>query len=104
AWTERLPGLRLVDARPELATLRRGKSAEEIERCRRSCEIADGSYAHLVPKLHEGMTEFEIDAELEYYCRLAGADRLFNVYATSSLPELTWSAFGPPLGRGRAPL
>ena len=69
-WADRLPGLRLVDASPELAQLRRVKSAEEIELCRRSCEIADGSYEHLLPKLHEGMTELEIDAELEYYCRL----------------------------------
>src|SRR5262249_12398600 len=40
--TERFPGLRLVDASPELAALRRVKSAEEIELCRRSCQIADG--------------------------------------------------------------
>ncbi len=103
-WRERLPGLRLVDASPELARLRRVKSAEEIEVCRRSCEIADGSYEHLLPKLHEGMTEFEIDAELEYYCRSNGADRLFNVYATSSLAELPWSASARPLERGRAAL
>jgi Xaa-Pro aminopeptidase len=103
-WSERLPGLRLVDASPELAQLRRVKSAEEIELCRRSCEIADGSYEHLLPKLREGMTEFEIDAELEYYCRRNGADRLFNVYATSSLAELPWSASARPLERGRAAL
>jgi Xaa-Pro aminopeptidase len=103
-WSERLPGLRLVDASGELAQLRRVKSVEEIDVCRRSCEIADGSYAHLLPKLREGMTELEIDAELEYYCRLHGADRLFNVYATSSLAELPWSASARPLERGRAAL
>src|SRR5947208_1295396 len=56
------------------------------------------------PVLREGMTELEIDAELEYYCRLHGADRLFNVYATSSLAELPWSASARPLERGRAAL
>ncbi len=103
-WSERLPNLGLLDASLELAQLRRVKSAEEIEVCRRSCEIADGSYEHLLPKLREGMTEFEIDAELEYYCRLHGADRLFNVYATSSLAELPWAASDRPLERGRAAL
>jgi Xaa-Pro aminopeptidase len=103
-WTERFPHLRVVDASPQLAHLRRVKSAEEIDLCRRSCEIADGSYEHLLPKLREGITEFEIDAELEYYCRLHGADRLFNVYATSSLAELPWSASARSLERGRAAL
>jgi Xaa-Pro aminopeptidase len=104
AWTERFPELSLVDASEELAALRRVKSAEEIEVCRRSCAIADGSYEHLLPKLREGITEFEIDAELEYYCRLNGAERLFNVYATSSLAELPWAASARRLERGRAAL
>jgi len=103
-WSSRLPGLRLVDASLELARQRRVKSPEEIDVCRRSCEIADGSYEHLLPKLREGVTEFEIDAELEYYCRRHGADRLFNVYAVSSLAELPWSASARPLQRGRAAL
>lgn len=103
-WSQRLPRLRLIDASRELAQLRRVKSAEEIALCRRSCEIADGSYEHLLPKLHEGITEHEIDAELEYYCRLHGAERLFNVYAVSSLAELPWSASARPLKRGRAAL
>jgi Xaa-Pro aminopeptidase len=103
-WNDRFPGLRLVDASLELARLRRVKSAEEIELCRRSAEIADGSYAHLLPKLREGISEFEIDAELEYYCRLEGCERLFNVYATSSLAELPWAASARRLERGRAAL
>jgi Xaa-Pro aminopeptidase len=104
AWSQRFPSLRIVDASRELAQLRRLKSAEEIELCRRSCEVADGSYEHLVPKMREGMTEHEIDAELEYYCRLNGAERLFNVYAVSSLAELPWSASARKLERGRAAL
>jgi Xaa-Pro aminopeptidase len=104
AWTRRFPGLRLADASVELARLRRVKSPEEIEVCRRSCAIADGGYEHLLPLLRDGIAEFEIDAELEHYCRLRGCDRLFNVYATSSLAELPWSASGRRLERGRAAL
>jgi Xaa-Pro aminopeptidase len=104
SWTTRFPELVLVDASGELAALRRVKSAEEIELCRRSAELADGSYAHLLPKLHEGISEFEIDAELEYYCRLHGCERMFNVYATSSLAELPWAASARALERGRAAL
>jgi Xaa-Pro aminopeptidase len=103
-WTARFPDLRLADASTDLAQLRRVKSAEEIELCRRSAEIADGSYEYLLPKLREGITEFEIDAELEYYCRLQGCERLFNVYATSSLAELPWAASARTLERGRAAL
>jgi Xaa-Pro aminopeptidase len=104
AWTEAFPELRLADGGLELAQLRRVKSAEEIDVCRRSCAIADGSYEHLLPKLREGISEFEIDAELEYYCRLHGAERLFNVYATSSLAELPWAASARRVERGRAAL
>src|SRR5262245_2090804 len=103
-WTGRFPELRLVDASAELAALRRVKSEEEIAVCRRSAEIADGGYEHLLPKLHEGISEFEIDAELEYYCRRNGCERLFNVYATSSLAELPWAASARKLERGRAAL
>ena len=104
AWTEGFPDLRLEDASRELAGLRRVKSVEEIELCRRSAELADGSYDHVLPKLREGISEFEIDAELEYYCRLHGAERMFNVYATSSLAELPWAASGRRLEHGRAAL
>jgi Xaa-Pro aminopeptidase len=103
-WTTRFPELVLADASGELAALRRVKSAEEIELCRRSAGLADGGYAHLLPKLREGISEFEIDAELEYYCRLHGCERMFNVYATSSLAELPWAASGRGLERGRAAL
>jgi Xaa-Pro aminopeptidase len=103
-WTGRFPELRLVEAGAELAHVRRVKSAEEIELCRRSAEIADGSYQHLLPKLREGISELEIDAELEYYCRLQGCERMFNVYATSSLAELPWAASARKLERGRAAL
>jgi Xaa-Pro aminopeptidase len=103
-WTRRFPDLELVDASAELAQLRRLKSAEEIDVCRRSAAIADGSYEHLLPKLREGISEFEIDAELEYYCRLNGCERMFNVYATSSLAELPWAASARRLERGRAAL
>ena len=104
AWTEGFPDLRLEDASRELAGLRRVKSVEEIELCRRSAELADGSYDHVLPKLREGISEFEIDAELEYDCRLHGAERMFNVYATSSLAELPWAASGRRLEHGRAAL
>lgn len=103
-WTRRFPELGLVDASLELAQVRRVKSAEEIELCRRSAALADGSFAHLLPKLREGISEFEIDAELEYYCRLNGCERMFNVYATSSLAELPWAASARRLERGRAAL
>ena len=103
-WTGRFPRLELIDVSVELAGMRRIKSPEEIDLCRRSAGLADGSYAHLLPKLREGISEFEIDAELEYYCRLHGAERMFNVYATSSLAELPWAASARRLERGRAAL
>lgn len=104
AWTRAFPSLRLDDAAAELAALRRVKSAAEIDVCRRCCEIADGAYEHVVAQMREGMTELEVDAELERYARLHGAERMFNVYASESLDELPWAAQPRRLDRGGASL
>jgi Xaa-Pro aminopeptidase len=103
-WTAESPDIRFDDAARDLAHLRRVKSAEEIDVCRRCCEIADNAYAHVLGKLHEGISELEVDAELEHYARLHGAERMFNVYAASSLAELPWSAQPRTYDRGRAVL
>ena len=104
AWTEGFPDLRLEDASRELAGLRRVKSWRG-DRALPALRRARGRQLRpVLPKLREGISEFEIDAELESYCRLHGAERMFNVYATSSLAELPWAASGRRLEHGRAAL
>ena len=104
AWTGQCPGTRYLDVSVELAALRRVKSTEEVDLCRRCCAIADGAFEHVLGLVREGTSELEIDAELERYARLHGAERMFNVYASSSLAELPWSARPRTLERGRAAL
>jgi Xaa-Pro aminopeptidase len=101
-WRRHLPSMTLEDASAELAQLRRVKSAEERELCRRCCEIADEAYEGVLAKLHDGMSMYEIDAELEYEVRRRGCERMFNVYASESLSELPWGASARTLKRGGA--
>jgi Xaa-Pro aminopeptidase len=103
-WAAELPGIQCLDVSAELAALRRVKSNEEIDLCRRCCQIADGAFEHVLGLVGEGTSELEIDAELERWARRHGAERMFNVYASESLAELPWSAQPRTLERGRAAL
>lgn len=51
------------------------KSAEEILKIKKAVEIADRALEKLVGRLHAGMTEREIAAELEYLMAKCGSER-----------------------------
>ena len=58
----------------EISSLRRIKSAEEIECLRRAQTIADSAFQQLLQKLHVGMTERAAVAELNYLCGQLGSE------------------------------
>ncbi|HWQ30545.1 MAG TPA: Xaa-Pro peptidase family protein [Negativicutes bacterium] len=52
-----------------LTDLRMIKDDDELFNIRRACRITDLAFRHIITRLHEGMTEAEIDYELQGYMR-----------------------------------
>lgn len=53
----------------EIANLRMVKDNQELSKIRRACEITDLAFADILTQIREGMTEAEIDYELQSYMR-----------------------------------
>lgn len=63
---------------------RKYKSKKEIENIKAAQAITDGAFSHILNFIKEGVTEIEVAAELEYYCRRNGADGMaFDTIAVS---------------------
>ena len=67
-------GFTLVDCMPALKEAMKIKTADELEKIARACDIAEEGLLATMPRLKEGMTEREAAAVLEYEMRLRGAD------------------------------
>ena len=63
-----------VDASDVLPLLRRKKDAEEIALIRKAADCARDAYRKVLSRVHEGMTELEFSAALEYEIRCCGAE------------------------------
>ena len=63
------------DAEPLLMKLRLRKSAEEIEQVRIAVSIAERVLQEAVSKAAAGVTELELNAEIEYRLRVLGGDK-----------------------------
>ncbi|MBQ6380086.1 MAG: aminopeptidase P family protein [Clostridia bacterium] len=59
-----------------LNTLRRKKSPQEVEKIRAAQAITDACFEHILSFIKEGMTEKEIQLEMDYFMLSHGADAL----------------------------
>lgn len=53
----------------QIVNLRMIKDDAELSRIRRACEVTDLAFEHVITQIREGMTEAEIDLELQSYMR-----------------------------------
>ena len=67
-------GFALADCMPALREAMKVKTADELEKIARACDIAEEGLLATLPRLKEGMTEREAAAVLEYEMRMRGAD------------------------------
>ena len=66
----------LIPCQKQLAQLRVVKDPWELDRMRKAQEITDASFTQILEKIHPGMTEKELAAELIYTLYRNGADGL----------------------------
>lgn len=75
-WKEKL-GVDLEPVGALVSKLRQIKSAEEIEKLRRACALADAGFDHVQRFIQPGITEYDIALELEFFFRRQGAGIAF---------------------------
>lgn len=68
-------GKKLIPMQKRISSLRRCKSADEIEKIKAAEELGDAAFAHLLTQLHTGMTEIDAALILETYMRKNGASK-----------------------------
>ncbi|WP_028599948.1 Xaa-Pro peptidase family protein [Paenibacillus sp. FSL W8-1187] len=69
------PQADFVDAGPLIMSLRLFKSADEIERVKTAVALAEQVLQEAVSKVRRGVSELELNAEIEYRMRGLGGDR-----------------------------
>jgi len=73
-WLQKLiPTARFTNAGDLLRPLRRIKSSEEIAVMREAGAVTEAAFADVIARLKHGMTEYEIDAEVDLQLRKHGA-------------------------------
>lgn len=58
----------------QLTALRLIKTADEIASLQKAQQMADQAYAQLLTRIHSGMTERQVVAELNYLCSMLGSE------------------------------
>lgn len=91
-YRDKLAPAELVPVSGVIETLRQIKSADELDKMRRACAIADAAYIHILKYIKPGVTERDVALELEFFMRHNGAEKLaFDVIPASgpngSLPH-----------------
>ncbi len=82
-WKKDTEGVEWVPAGEVLPPLRMIKSAEEVEKLRRACALADACFDHVCRMIQVGVSEYDIALDIEFFIRRQGAKLAFDVIAVS---------------------
>ena len=81
--SEKLEGVTLTAAPDLFGELRMIKGDDEIAAIRKACAITDACFGHLTRLIAPGLTEYDVQLELEFYLRRAGAAIAFEPIVVS---------------------
>lgn len=74
----KMPDVELTPAPDLFGDLRMVKSPDEVATIRKACAVADACFGHLTRLVQPGLTEYDLQLELEFYLRRAGAEIAFE--------------------------
>lgn len=72
-YAEQLPGVELVPTTGIVEELRHIKDEEELAVMQEACDLADRTFAHILPMIKPGVTEEALALEMEVFMRKNGA-------------------------------
>lgn len=73
AYSKKLAPVKLVPVTGIVDKLRIFKDQHELDIMQRAADLADATFAHILPKIKPGITERELDLEMEFFMRKHGA-------------------------------
>lgn len=82
-WRDAFAPLELVSAPDLIGSLRMVKSADEIEKTRAACKLADACWTHVSRLVRPGISEYDLGLEIEFYFRRSGAELAFDPIVVS---------------------
>lgn len=74
-----LPKVEWVESHERIMQIRFQRSQEEAEVYRRGAALGNGGFEAVLKVIRQGITEYEIAAEIEYYARSRGAEKQFTL-------------------------
>lgn len=77
SWTEKMPEIEWSPAPDILKSLRMIKTAEEVEKIKVACGITDACLEHLSRMMQPGVSEYDIQLDLEFFIKRQGAEVAF---------------------------
>lgn len=83
SWRDRFAGVKLHGASDIIPRLRMVKSAEEIEKVRQACGVADACFANVCRLIQPGVTEWDINLDIEFFIRRSGYELGFDPIVVS---------------------
>ncbi len=82
-WSEKLDGVLLKPLGDVIENLRMVKSEAEIAKLKRACELTDACFSHLVRMIQPGLSEHEVQLEMEFFIRRQGGHMSFEPIVVS---------------------
>lgn len=79
----KMQSISLTPAPDLFGELRMVKTNSEVAAIRKACAIADACFGHLTRLIQPGLTEYDLQLELEFYLRRAGAGIAFEPIVVS---------------------
>lgn len=76
-WRDRFAGVELKGAPETASMLRMVKAPEEIDRIRRACGVADACFDHVIRLIQPGVSEWDINLDIEFFIRRQGLELAF---------------------------
>lgn len=80
---ETLNSIEWFAAKNHIPELRKIKSPDEIEKIKQACKLADACLAHVSRVIQVGVTEYDINLEVEFFYRRSGAELAFDPIVVS---------------------
>lgn len=77
-WKDKFGSVELASLGDAITQLRMIKTEDEVARIRKSCELTDLCFDHLLRLVQPGITEYEIQLEAEFFYRRNGAALAFE--------------------------
>ncbi len=80
---QKAAGIEIYPVADLFGPLRMVKDPDEIEKVRQACALADAGFQHVLRMVQPGVTERDIELDLEFYIRRQGAEAAFPFIVVS---------------------